>query len=217
MTPQQIIEGMIARGIPPAAAIGFAGNFAVESRFDPGINEIAPLVPGSRGGFGFAQWTGPRRRELEAFAQARGVPVSDADMQLDFLMQELNTTEIRARDAIFSAQDPAEAARLVSERFLRPGIPHLDRSIEEATRLAGGNYGNYGSSSRQQPPQQGNALAMIPPGMPQPQNALTPPPPPPQLHFEIGAIAPSAFMRRPTGNALTSYGFAPGQSPFIPG
>jgi hypothetical protein len=205
MTPQQVIDGLIARGMPPAAAMGFAGNFAVESRFDPGINEIAPLVPGSRGGFGYAQWTGPRRRQLEDFAASRGVPVSDPNMQLDFLMHELGTTEARARDAIFSARDPVTAARLVSEQFLRPGIPHLDRRIEETMRLAGGDYSGYG-----------NALAQAP-QQPAPQNALAAPEPPPQLQFQIGAMDPSAFMRRPSGNALQTYGFAPGQSPFIPG
>lgn len=132
--PQQIIAGLVQRGVPPAAAIGMAGNIAIESRFDPGINEIAPLVPGSRGGFGLIQWTGPRRRQLEAFAGDR---VADLDTQLDFLVHELNTTERSARDAIYGAQDPETAARLVSEKFLRPGIPHLDRRIEETRRLAG--------------------------------------------------------------------------------
>ena len=131
--PQQIIQGLIARGVPPAAAVGMAGNIAVESGFNPGINEIAPLVPGSRGGFGLIQWTGPRRRELEAFAGDR---VADLDTQLDFLVQELNTTERGARDAIYSAPDPETAARLVSDKFLRPGIPHLDRRIAETRKLA---------------------------------------------------------------------------------
>lgn len=137
MTPQSVIAGLIKRGLPPHIAAGFAGNFEVESGFDPAVNEIAPLVPGSRGGFGLSQWTGPRRRQLEAFAQQDGRSLSDVDLQLDFLMHELGTTEKNAASAIMKAQTPQEAAKLVSEKFLRPGIPHLDRRIAAATRFAG--------------------------------------------------------------------------------
>ena len=131
-----VVQGLIDRGMPEHIALGFGGNFAVESGFDAGINERNPLVEGSRGGFGYAQWTGPRRRQLEAFAQANGAPVHDPNVQLDFLMHELATTEKGAAQAIFAAQDPATAARLVSEKFLRPGIPHLDRRMAETQALA---------------------------------------------------------------------------------
>lgn len=137
MDPQTVIQGLIARGMPAHIAQGFAGNFAVESGFDPSINEIAPLVPGSRGGFGLAQWTGPRRRALEAYAEQTGLPASDPNVQMDFLMSELAGPENRAWQSIQSAQDPAEAARLVSERFLRPGIPHLERRVNSALQFAG--------------------------------------------------------------------------------
>lgn len=162
---QQVIQGLIARGLPPHIALGFAGNFAVESRMDPGINEIAPLVPGSRGGFGLAQWTGPRRRQFEAYAQQRGARLDDMDAQLDFLMHELGTTEKGAASAIMAAKTPEEAARLVSERFLRPGIPHLDRRIAETRRFAGMPMGEA-------PAARPNALAVVPSRPDQPQNAL---------------------------------------------
>ena len=60
---QQIIAGLMARGLSEAQAKGVVANMIAESRLDPGINEIAPLVPGSRGGYGLNQWTGPRRRQ----------------------------------------------------------------------------------------------------------------------------------------------------------
>lgn len=137
VTPEYIVQGLMARGMSRAAALGFAGNFKVESRFDPGINEIAPLVEGSRGGFGLAQWTGPRRRQLEAYAAEKGRNVADPDLQMDFLMLELGSTEKAAAERIFAASDPAEAARLVSTEFLRPGIPHLDARIAAANEIAG--------------------------------------------------------------------------------
>ena len=190
---QAIIDGLVQRGVPLPAAIGFAGNFQVESRLDPGINEIAPLVPGSRGGFGLAQWTGPRRRQLEAFAQDRGVPVSDMGMQLDFLMHELGTTESRARDRIFSAQTPEEAARAVSESFLRPGIPHLDRRLAAAREFAGLAPSSPEQTAPQMPqnaPQAPvNALAAI--GQPEAQA-----PAQNVLALAYQGLDPSQFMSR---------------------
>lgn len=133
MAREQILQGLLQRGFPAHVAQGIVGNIAVESGFDPGINEIAPLVPGSRGGFGLFQHTGPRRRALEAFASQTGRPLADIDTQLDFVVQELGTTEKAAADALKGAKTTEEAARIFSEKFLRPGIPHLDRRIAAAT------------------------------------------------------------------------------------
>lgn len=133
MAREQILQGLLQRGFPAHVAQGIIGNIAVESGFDPSINEIAPLVPGSRGGFGLFQHTGPRRRALEAFASQTGRPLADIDTQLDFVVQELGTTEKAAADALKGAKTTEEAARIFSEKFLRPGIPHLDQRIAAAT------------------------------------------------------------------------------------
>lgn len=114
------IEGLVARGMPQHVAEAFAWNARDESRMDPGINEIAPLVPGSRGGFGLMQWTGPRRKALEAFAEERGVDVADPDLQLDFLMTELQGPEAGAAKAIYAAPDTKTAAVAIVNKFLRP-------------------------------------------------------------------------------------------------
>jgi hypothetical protein len=143
----RILLGLMARGAPPHIAQGIVANMIAESRLDPGINEIAPLVKGSRGGFGLNQWTGPRRRALEAAAKARGVSVDDLDFQLDYTMEELRGPESKAMAALQGARTAEEAARIYSERFLRPGIPHLDKRLGHARRLAG-----------QGVPEKGNAL-----------------------------------------------------------
>ena len=160
-----VIQGLVRRGLPLHIAQGIAANMIAESRLDPGINEIAPLVPGSRGGFGLNQWTGPRRRALESAAAARGVPVSDLDFQLDFTMEELRGPERRAWDALQGATSAEEAARLYSERFLRPGIPHLENRLAHARRIAGGDGDGGNALAMGQPaPRQGgdqqNALAL---------------------------------------------------------
>lgn len=125
---QEIIAGLVQRGLPPHVAIGIVSRMKAESRLDPGINEIAPVVPGSRGGYGLNQWTGPRRRQYEEFAASKGAAPDDLNAQLDFTVWELQNTERAAGEALASARTPEDAARIYMEKFLRPGIPHRDMS-----------------------------------------------------------------------------------------
>lgn len=122
----EIIAGLMARGIPGHIAEGIMTRMRAESGLDPGISETAPVVEGSRGGFGLNQWTGPRRVQFEKFAADRGAPVDDLNTQLDFTMWELQNTEKSAFDALKGVKTPDEAARVYMERFLRPGVPHAD-------------------------------------------------------------------------------------------
>lgn len=162
---QEIIAGLMARGLPLHVAQGIVANMIQESRLDPGINEIAPLVSGSRGGYGLNQWTGPRRRAYEGFAAERGAPLDDLQTQLDFTLYELQGPERNAYDALLDTSDPVHAARVYSEKFLRPGIPHLDRRLAEARRLSGVMPGEGYSE---------NALSRLEPRDPgEPQNALS--------------------------------------------
>ena len=48
-------------------------------------------------GYGLAQWTGPRRKQLEAFAKAAGKPVSDLQTQIAFAIQEIRTNPAYAK------------------------------------------------------------------------------------------------------------------------
>lgn len=187
---QQILAGLVARGIPEHVARGMVANMMVESRLNPGINEIAPVVPGSRGGYGLNQWTGPRRVQYEAFAAQRGAPLDDLNTQLDFTLWELNNSEKSAGAAIMGAPDAETAARLYSERFLRPGVPNMDARIAA--------LGGIGPAGGPIPQPQQNAL--LPQGQPQqpPRNAFA---------LQPNQIDPQAFMtsRRynylPLGNA----------------
>lgn len=119
-----IREGLITRGLPEHIADGFIMNFQDESGLNPGINERNPVVPGSRGGFGLYQLTGPRRVAYEQFAADRGVDPADVDAQLDFLMYELQGPESKAAQSIFSAQNAGEAGAAIVNQFLRPAAEH---------------------------------------------------------------------------------------------
>ena len=151
----RIRQGLISRGMPEHVADAFVMNFKDESGLNPGINETSPLVPGSRGGFGLAQWTGPRRRQLEAYAEKMGVPVSDLDMQLDFLMHEMETSEASAGRRIMGAQDAGSAAAAIVNHFLRPAESH--RSSREARYLSSGGM-TYPKAPASPQPLEGRAL-----------------------------------------------------------
>lgn len=180
---QQVLSGLLARGIPLHIAQGMVANMIAESGLKPGINEAAPVVPGSRGGYGLNQWTGPRRRQFEAYASERGAKLDDLNTQLDFTLWELQNTERNAFNALSTAGTAEEAARIYSDKFLRPGIPHLDRRLAEARRLAG-----MGEPSQGQYAPQGYQ----PQGYPQqPENALAPRP---ELKLTDARMDPTAFM-----------------------
>jgi hypothetical protein len=70
---------------------------------------------------------------LEKFAAARGAAPSDANVQLDFLMTELQGPESRAARNILAAPDAGSAAAAIAKDFLRPAPEHLSRRVAEYT------------------------------------------------------------------------------------
>ena len=102
---------------PSVVAAGFVGNFMHEAgpQLNPSENEDTPLVPGSRGGYGLAQWTGSRRKDLEVWANVHGGGAGNLLVQLEFAKYELmgshkyvknylmrNTTLYQATETIFA-------------------------------------------------------------------------------------------------------------------
>lgn len=137
---ERLFNEYVERGFTPEQAWGIVANNQAESGLNPGINEIKPVVPGSRGGFGLNQWTGPRRRAFEAYASDRGLPLDDVDLQADFMMHEFNTTERAAYEAIKAAKTEEEAAYAYSKKFLRPGHDNTEHRMRTAASLADGEY-----------------------------------------------------------------------------
>lgn len=183
----EIYAGLINRGMSPELAAAWMLNFKDESGLNPGINEIAPLVAGSRGGYGLYQLTGPRRRAYEAYATERGLPFDSIDAQLDFMMTELQGPEARAWEKIQAAGNTGEAAAAIVNYFLRPAEEHRNR---RASKYRGAEY----------VPPAGNALAVMgPAGGPEPQNALAPQP---QFQWADMRQDPAMFMVANRRNAL---------------
>lgn len=140
VSPDLVFQGLIARGLPAHVAEGIVMNLGDESGFDTSVNEAAPTVPGSRGGFGLAQWTGPRRVALEQAAAASGSMPDDPEFQLDFLVNELHGPERRAFDKITQTSNPGDAAAAFATDFLRPAKQHLDRRVADYTGGAAADW-----------------------------------------------------------------------------
>ena len=162
MDPQTIIQGLVQRGIPVTAAQGIAANMMAESGLNPGVNEKNPLVAGSRGGYGLNQWTGPRRVQYEQFAASRGASPDDPNTQLDFTVWELQNTEKSAGAALMNAPDAVTAARIYSNQYLRPGIPHMDQRMAYAQQMQGIQPTNGLAQPKQTQQPQQNQLVQRP-------------------------------------------------------
>lgn len=121
-------------------------NFQDESDLDAGIEEHEANVHGTKG-FGLAQWTGPRRDALVQFAAANGKPASDADLQMDFLMQELQGPESGAWAKIQAARTSGEAgAAIVNIR--QDGFAH-DDALDHARAPALMRMARWSSAGRE--------------------------------------------------------------------
>lgn len=131
-------------GLQNHQAAGIIGNFQVETGNFNHQQEIRPTVEGSRGGYGMAQWTGPRRRQLEAFAVQRGLDVSSYEAQYGFLSHELNTEYRGVVRDLQNAGSVEESTRIFMEDFERPGVPHWDQRLAYAQNAANGEFGNAG-------------------------------------------------------------------------
>lgn len=127
-------------GLSGVQASAFVGNLAHESGGFKSLQEINPAVPGSRGGYGYAQWTGPRRRQFESWAAQNELDPTSYEANYGFLKHELSSTpEGRVLDKLKQAQDPVTATQIVSDEFLRPGIPGMGSRQKWTQRVLGGD------------------------------------------------------------------------------
>jgi Phage tail lysozyme len=132
-------------GITPQQAAGIVGQLGHESEGLKAINERRPTVPGSRGGFGWAQWTGPRRVAFERWAKGKGLSVTDPEANYGFLLHELKETpEGRVLARLRQAPDAITAGRVFTKGFLRPGVVNQasrDAWTNRALETLGGGGG----------------------------------------------------------------------------
>lgn len=133
------------------------GNMAIESGFDPAINEI-----GGGGGFGLCQWD-DRKGSLAEYAQRAGKDPSDLDIQLQFIKYELQGSESAAAAEFFAETSNIDrATEIFCTKYERPYMPDANlegrkqaareilqsKGTGKVTSIAGGKAGASGPAKR---------------------------------------------------------------------
>lgn len=113
-------------GVSVEDAAAVVGNAGHESAGFKSLQELKPVVPGSRGGYGIMMWTGPRRRAYEEYCKRHGYSPSDMETNYKFLFVELKGPEGKVLPELKAAKGLDAKVEVFSKKFLRPGIPHMD-------------------------------------------------------------------------------------------
>lgn len=127
--PSSAIQFFKSKGLTTEQAKGIIGNLYQESRFNTS-------AVGDRGkSFGLAQWRDSRLQGLINFANKKGTKKEDLQTQLEYIWEELNTTEKAALRALKSASNVEQATTVFMKYYERPGTPKLENRINFAKSL----------------------------------------------------------------------------------
>ena len=146
-TPQyKTWNALRSAGYTENATAAAMGNINNESGFDP-----SAIENGSGIGFGLIQWSKGRRTALEEYAASKGVSASNLDLQLEYLIKELNNETnqwmkgstsygfgtLTRDDWVNGDLDTATKAFMCC--FERPAydssINHIDRRLNDARKF----------------------------------------------------------------------------------
>lgn len=151
-------------GLSKEDAAAIIGNLGHESGGFRLLQEIAPTVKGSRGGYGWAQWTGPRRRAFEAWCQSKGLKPSSDEANYGYLAVELHGPEAGAIAAVKRAAGLRSKVEAFEMAFERAGVKHYDSREKYAVRALNAYVA-------------ANAVTLPPPpDIPKPEPIPVPPP-----------------------------------------
>lgn len=129
--------------ISDVAAGGIVASLAAESGGFKTMQEINPTVKGSRGGYGYAQWTGPRRLEFEKYAKDNNLDINSYEANYGNLKRELQGPEGAILKDLANAKDYHQATQIFTgsakegRGFLRPGDVNMSGRFAWADKVAG--------------------------------------------------------------------------------
>lgn len=121
-------------GLNEVSAAAILGNLGHESNGFATLQEKQPMIQGSRGGWGWAQWTASRRRAFEAYCLRNDLNTSSDKANYGFLFIELETTERKAIPAVKAAVGLEAKVEAFEKTFLRAGVKHYPSRILWAKR-----------------------------------------------------------------------------------
>lgn len=108
-TAKIIYDFFISKGFTSTQAAAWVGNLYQESKLDP-------TVVNSIGAIGIAQWLGSRKIDL-----LKKPNYLTLQVQLDFIWEELQSTEIKAYSIIKATNSLQEAVLAIRKSYERPG------------------------------------------------------------------------------------------------
>lgn len=120
--------------ITKAQASGIFGNLGVETGGFTALQEKSPIIKGSKGGYGWMQWTGPRRRTYEAWCKAHNYNPALDETNYQYLVYETLHDEYKSLVQLRKTTTVEAATETFMKQNLRPGVPHLDKRIEYAKK-----------------------------------------------------------------------------------
>lgn len=115
-------------------ACGIWGNLGTETGGFTQLQELKPVLAGSRGGYGWMQWTGPRRRKYEAWCKQNMFDPAADETNYKYLVHETMTDEAKSLVQLRKTKSLEAAAETFMKQNLRPGTPHLDSRINWARK-----------------------------------------------------------------------------------
>jgi hypothetical protein len=130
--PGVIAKLMDAFKLTELQAAAILGNIGHECAGFTQLQERNPR--GGRGGYGWAQWTGPRRRAFEEYCQEKRVAPESDEANYGFLQHELSTTEHGAISALRGQDDLINTVITFERVFERAGVKHYMSRIRWARR-----------------------------------------------------------------------------------
>jgi hypothetical protein len=119
-------------GLTDVQAAGVLGNIGVECAGFTVMHEIGQ--PEGKGGYGWVQWTGPRREAFFAWCKDKGFDWQSDDGNYGFLSHELKTSEQQTIPALKQTTTLEDATRVFEVKFERPGIPHSEVRVKWAQK-----------------------------------------------------------------------------------
>jgi hypothetical protein len=157
-----------------AAAV--LGNLGHETAGFTLMQEQKPTVPGSKGGYGWPMWTGPRRREFEDYCRRNALDPAGDKANYGFLFLELTGSEKKAIPAVSAAETLEDKVEAFERAYERAGVKHYaSRNAYAAIALEAW----HAAASRGAPAWAGAAPGK-PASEPRPAPPVSEPAPPPK-------------------------------------
>lgn len=140
---QYIYTYLTSNGVSSIDAYGILGNMWVETG-----GTLSPTAYNSKeGAIGLIQWEGGRRTALQQWAASHGGQETDLDIQLSFLIHEMNSGESSAWGIVKTASTVTQAASLWDQDYERSSGEARQQRISAANSFAQSLTWNGGGGS----------------------------------------------------------------------